>query len=133
MSFARRLMFGLAIACLFLLLIFGIWIAVSPGRDNASGPLYVLWKAGAFPFDSSVVYPSMVGDIHRDALVVGLDVSELERRFGRLRTRAEATPDYQKHYSDRFYLDKEIRWLDDSPWLVILENGRAKELHLMKG
>lgn len=133
MNFARRFMLGLAIVGLLLSLIFGIWLALSPGRDNANGPRYVLWKAGVFPFDSSIVYPSMIGDTRREALVVGLDISELECRFGRLRTRAEATVDYQKHYSDRLYLDKEIRWLDDSPWLVILENGRAKELHLMKG
>jgi hypothetical protein len=133
MNFARRLILGLVITALLPTLILGLWFVVFPERGNANGPRYVLWKIGVFPFDSSVVYPSMVGDTRREALIIGLDIAELERRFGRLRTRAEATPDYQKHYSDRVYLDQEIRWLDDSPWLVILENGRAKELHLMKG
>lgn len=85
------------------------------------------------PFDASVVYPAMVGDRQREHLVVGLSVQELERKFGRLRVRSEATPEYQKYYSERFFPDQQILWLGESPWLVVLHNGRVEALYLMKG
>jgi hypothetical protein len=110
----------------------GAWFVTS-NRENSDGPRYVLWKSGVLPFDASVVYPAMVGDRQRERLVVGLSVQELERKFGRLRTRSESTPEYQKYYSERFFLDKQILWLGESQWLVVLRDGRVEALHLMKG
>jgi len=109
----------------------GAWFVTSD-RGDSNGPRYLLWKFGVLPFDPSVVYPAMVGDRQRKELVVGLSISDLERRFGRLRTRAESTA-YQKYYCDRFFMNQQILWLGDSPWLIVLDNGRALELHLMKG
>ena len=112
---------------------FVAWASVYSDRGDARGPRYVLWKIGVFPFDPTVVYPAMVGDREREGLALGLTVPELERRFGKLRTRETATTEYQRHYSDRFLTEKKIYWLGDSPWLVVIENDRAVELHLMKG
>jgi hypothetical protein len=110
----------------------GGWFA-TVDRGDPNGPRYILWKHGLLTFDPTVAFPAMVGDRQRESLVVGLSVAELERKFGRLRTRAESTAEYQKYYGDRFFLDKEILWLGDSAWLVVLKGGRAQELHLMKG
>lgn len=62
-----------------------------------------------------------------------MTVEELGRRFGRLRTRAESTAEYQKYYAERFFLDQDVVWLGDSAWLVVITKGRAQDLHLMKG
>jgi hypothetical protein len=102
-------------------------------QGDAGESRYLLWRAGLFPFDAKVVYAQMVSDPKRDALVVGLTVDELKERFGEVRTRQEATAEYQRYYSDRILLDEEIRWLGDSAWLVVLKNGRVTELRLMKG
>jgi len=111
----------------------GLWVALAPGSDNVHGPRYVLWKAGLLSFNADVVYQAMVADHDREALVLGLSVGELQERFDHLRARAGATADYQQQFSDRLYLDHDILWLGDSPWLVILKNGRAAELLVMKG
>jgi hypothetical protein len=110
----------------------GGWLATLD-RGDPKGLRYILWKHGLLSFDPTVAYPAMVGDRQRETLVVGLSVAELERRFGRLRTRAESTAEYQRYYGDRFFLDKEILWLGDSAWVVVLKGGRVQELHLMKG
>ena len=128
----RRLSIALLSIAVAGCLVVGAWFNAMH-RGDPNGPRYVLWKRGLLPFDPTVAYPAMVGDLQRHKLVVGLSVPELERRFGRLRTRADATDDYQKNYSQRSFLDREILWLGESPWLVVLEHGRVQELHLMKG
>jgi hypothetical protein len=108
------------------------WFGITD-RNDPKGPRYILWKYGIFSFDPTVTYQAMVGDREREKLAVGLTVPELKHRFGNLRTRAESTADYQKYYSDRFFLDQEILWLGDSAWLVVVKDGRVQQLHLMKG
>ena len=99
--------------------------------NHAQGPRYALWKRGVLPLDSAAVFEAMVGDRERERLVVGLTVAEVQRKFGALRTSSDATP-YQRTYHGSFE-GKEVRWLGDSAWLVVFENGRATALRLMKG
>jgi hypothetical protein len=114
--------------------VFGAWSLLFPGPNDLKCPRYVLWKWHLYPFDPDVVYGSMVLEKYFDAdrLVVGLTLGELESRFGRLRTRADCT-ESQRYYSEHEFLGREIRWLGDSQWLVVIESGRVKELHLEKG
>lgn len=128
----RRVGIGLCCACVLCAGVLGAWAFVYPDPHDPKGPRYVLWKWHCFPFDADVVYRSMVGDPDRDALVVGLTVAQIECRFGPLRTGANCT-EYQRHYVERDLSDCQFRWLGDSPWAVVLENGRATDLRLMKG
>jgi hypothetical protein len=127
----RVAVIALAVAT-FVALALAAWSSL-PDREDHRGPRYVLWKHGLLPFDPTVVYPAMVGDVDRDRLVVGLTMDELRSRFGVLRSRAESTVEYQRHYADHFFVDQQVVWLGDSAWLLVMSNGRAASLHLMKG
>ena len=115
-----------AIAC-----VFGIWSYLFPAPSDRC-PQYLLWKLGLIQINRRVIFSSMARDSHREQLVLGQTIAELEGRFGRLRTRDEGTS-IQKSRIAGWLLDKDIRWLDDTPWLVIFVNRRATELHLLKG
>lgn len=114
-----------------LVCLLGVWSYLEP-VPSGKCPQYVLWKLGLIQINRRVIFSSMARDSHREQLVLGHTVAELEGRFGRLRTRAEGTS-IQKSRIAGWLLDKEIRWLDDSPWLVIFEQGRATELLHLKG
>lgn len=73
----------------------------------------------------------MIGDRSYEELVTSLSVNELEKKFFLLRTVQNATLE-QDYYAESLG-DLDVRWLGDSHWLVVFENGRATELRLMKG
>jgi hypothetical protein len=107
-----------------------VWWALIPEPDHHGCPRYVLWKHGFYPLDTNVVYQCLTPDPDRDSVVVGLTVSQLQRRFKHLRTR-ETANEYQRFYSPE--LPPDVRWLGDSPWAVFFTNGVASELRLIKG
>jgi hypothetical protein len=107
-----------------------VWQLLIPGPDHHRCPRYVLWKHGLYPLNTNVVYQCLTPDPDRDSVVAGLTVSQLEQRFKHLRTR-ETANEYQRYYNPE--LPPDVRWLGDSPWVVIFTNGTASELRLMKG
>jgi hypothetical protein len=123
----RKALFVIGIL-LSLLLLFVAWSVVL--RDSHHGPQYVLWKYGFYPFDPDVAYRSMVVDTDRNSLVAGLTASQLDRRFGKVRTKLTAT-DYQRHYNSQ--LPENILWLGDSQWAVIMKEGKGFTVELCKG
>lgn len=74
----------------------------------------------------------MVGDRYRDHLVLGMTEHDLIRRFGFLRTPANANT-MQKYYYEHIFKGQNVAWLRDSPWMVVFENGRVVRLVLCKG
>jgi hypothetical protein len=68
-----------------------------------------------------------------------LNNQQLKDRFGYVRTLDEATPYLRACYSnsggaEEAAVKKEnVVFLRDSPWMVILENGKAVDLVLCKG
>ena len=131
MKLLRRASIAFAVGVALLVCLLGVWSYLEP-VPSGKCPQYVLWKLGLIQINRRVIFSSMVRDSHRDQLVIGYTIAELESRFGRLRTRDEATS-AQKERIAGWLLDKDIRWLDDSPWLVIFEHGRTTELHFLKG
>ena len=132
MKLLRNVSIALAAGVALIACVFSIWFYLYPAPSGRC-PQYVLWKLGLSQINTKVLFYSMADDPRREQLVLGHTIAELEGRFGRLRTRDEATTEYQKCYSDVLFLDKDIRWLGDSPWLVIFKHVRATELHFMKG
>ena len=102
---------------------------------------YVLWKHG---LNQNMNLDNAIGAMTHDTwavrLVQGKSVEELKHRFGFLRALKEARPYDQLCYTNGSVGErgipatgKEVVFLRDSDWMVILEQGKAADLVLCKG
>jgi hypothetical protein len=73
----------------------GIWFATYPSDDDPKSIQYTLWKMGFHDLDQAHAVGDMVGDVHRDELVVGKTKEELRQIFV-LQTPAQTTDYYIK-------------------------------------
>jgi hypothetical protein len=94
---------------------------------------YQAWKHGLYPFNVESAVETMIADPNRDSLVLGKTVPQLTAKFGYLRTAEQATPYEQYCYENSSYRGKPVLYLRNSNWMVLMENGRAAELVLVKG
>jgi len=108
------------------------WAALYPAPDPRS-PLYMLWKAGLPTIDPDVALDIMVGDFHPEHLVVGKTPEELRTRFGSLTPLSAASPYLRNCHATSSWNKNAVVFLRSSPWMVVLENGRARDLVLVKG
>jgi hypothetical protein len=140
---------GLSFAALFLgaaillsLGIFATWTITYPDPFDPKNIHYVFWKHGLnrrMDLDSALV--AMSHDTLGSKLVEGLTREELRGRFGYMRTFDEVTPYLRECYTTpgsagdaETHGNKEnVVFLRNSPWMVVMQNGRATDLILCKG
>jgi hypothetical protein len=138
----------LAFAALFTLLGVGLsfgafllWVTEYPQDYDPKNIDYVLWTHGLNEnMNLDRALSGMTHDSWAVRLVRGLSKDQLRERFGIIRTLSEARPYDQLcdgvqavgelgvHPSG-----KEVVFLRDSDWMVILDNGKAVDLVLCKG
>jgi hypothetical protein len=138
-----RTRFTVAVAALLLLLGgYGGWVALYPEESDPKNFDYVMWKHGlsrSINLDTAV--GAMTGDTQPVNIVKGMSKEQLKMRFGYLRTLDQVTP-YQRE-CDTFpgtagelgvpANGKEVVFLRNSWWMVILDDGKAVDLVLCKG
>ena len=118
------------------------WVTPFPKDYDPKNIDYVLWKHDLnqnMNLDDAV--SGMTHDGWAVTLVEGRTKEQLVKRFGFLRTYAEARPydqlcaDSPRTIGERdiHSKGKEMVMLRDSDWVVILENGKAIDLVLCKG
>jgi hypothetical protein len=139
---------GISFAGLFvvvgMLLSFGIfmfWINAYPEDFDPKNIDYVLWTHGLnrnMNLDDALA--GMTHDVWSVRLVKGLTKEQLKNRFGEVRALKEASPYLQLCYSvdetgqlGSHPTGKDIVFLRDSAWMVILDKGKAIDLVLCKG
>ena len=129
------------------LLVFYTWLGTYPDDVDPKNVYYVLWKHGLnnnMNLDSALA--AMSHDIWPVRRVEGLTREQLKTRFGYLRTLAEVTPYYRAcYFTPRAFTqgdvghvevaakDEDAFFLRDSPWMVVMKNGKAVDLVLCKG
>ena len=129
------------------LLVFCTWLGTYPDDVDPKNIYYVLWKHGLnnnLNLDSALA--AMSHDVWPVKRVEGLTKDQLKARFGFIRTLAEVTPYYQACYFTPgvFTLgnvgpaqiaakSEDAFFLRDSPWMVVMKNGKAVDLVLCKG
>lgn len=129
------------------LLVFYTWLGTYPDDVDPKNIYYVLWKHGLnnnMNLDSAVA--AMSHDVRPVRRVKGLTEGQLKARFGYIRTLSEVTPYYQACYftPGTFTLEnadhaeiaaksEDAFFLRDSPWMVVMKNGKAADLVLCKG
>ncbi len=132
------------VACSFvalgILISFGIfvaWVGLYPEDVDPKNIDYVLWTHGMnqnMNLDHAIA--GMTHDRHPERLIRGLSKEQLKQRFGYIRSR-DQVPQYGGCYPSGFLgtspEGKEVAFLRDGPWVVILDQGRAVDLALCKG
>jgi hypothetical protein len=86
---------------------FGGWALTYPSPDPKSIK-YVLWKADLYRLNLDEATGTMVGDPHRDALVVGKSKAQLRSKFGSLLPPADASPYLRGCYQNSSWNDREV-------------------------
>ncbi len=133
----RRIVIPVIFASAFLIF-FGSWEALYPSDSDPKGLGYQLWKAGVFKMNLKTATELMVADPKRDQLIVGKSEPELEKRFGALLEPSELGPNQPEDYYKRCYLssrwkDLKVRFIRNSPWMVVFDGEKARETVLIKG
>jgi hypothetical protein len=110
-----------------------LWQAAYPSWADPKNPQYVAWKLGILPMNLDHVMETMVGDFRSTDLVIGKTQDELIKRFGYVTSLDEASRYYKFCYSTSDYKGKQVLFLRRSNWMVVMQDGRAVGLVLMKG
>jgi hypothetical protein len=129
------------------LLVFYTWLGTYPDDVDPRNIYYVLWKYGLnnnMNLDSALA--AMSRDLRPEKRVEGLTKDQLKARFGYIRTLGEVTPYYQACYftpgvftlgnvgrAEIATKSQDAFFLRDSPWMVVMKNGKAVDLVLCKG
>ncbi len=75
----------------------------------------------------------MVGDVHRERLVIGKTREQLRSRFGHLTSLAGASTYQQGCYASSGRIGKEVLFIQRSEWMIVFDGDRATSLVLCKG
>lgn len=131
-----------ALGVLLSLASFLFWVTAYPEDYDPKNIDYVLWKHG---LNENMNLDHAVGGMTHDTwavrLVSGLTVDQLRSRFGFVRTLKEARPYDQLCYTQPSAIgqngvhveSKDVLFLRNSDWMVILDQGKAVGLVLCKG
>jgi len=124
-----------AFAAIFLLaiVVLGSWWALYPGPDDPKGLMYIGWRLGLPTLDPDRVLGTMVGDVHRNGLVIGQTRNQLIKRFGYVTTLDEASTYVRYCYFNSPYYGQQVLVLRRSNWTIIMKDGKAADLVLAKG
>jgi hypothetical protein len=130
-TMSLRKVFGVSVVLIFLGV--ALWEALFHGPNDTKDLRYQGWRLGIYPFSLDQATSTMILDVHRDDLVIGKTRGELVKRFGYVISLDQAS-DYIKYcYSNSDYRGKQVLFLRKSNWQVVMKNGRAEELVLVKG
>ena len=125
----------LAAIILFAIVAFGGWWASYPGWYDPKGFLYIGWRLGLPTVDQDRALETMVGDVHRETLVIGKTKGQLTSKFGYLTSLDDPSSRYVKFCYDNsdYYRGKQVLILRRSNWMVVMKDDRAIDLVLVKG
>jgi len=109
------------------------WELLYHGPAEPKDLRYKAWKLGVYPMDPEKALETMVGDTFPDKLVVGKTEAELRNQFGYL-TPLDRASEYVKYcYNNSDRRGQIVFALRDTNWTVVMKDGRAQELVLVKG
>jgi hypothetical protein len=117
----------------FVVIFFGGWQLTYPDAQDPKNMRYVFWKAGLYNMSVSQATSTMVGDAHRDELVLGKTKSQLQERFGPLVPLADASPYLRGCYENSARKGKDVLFIAKSSWMVVFDGDTAVDLVLVKG
>lgn len=108
------------------------WQILIVGSGDPRDLRYQAWKLGVYPLRIDDALGTMVGDPHRDSVVIGKTREQLVSKFGFV----SSTPgnQYVKYcYDNSPYRGESVLFIRNSNWMVLMKKGVAAELLLTKG
>lgn len=126
----KRVVFLSSLALLFIVL--GIWSSTY-GEGDPKNIRYVLWKVGLYKMDLDIAADTMIGDAHRDKLVIGKTKSELREKFGYLLTLSETSQYNRGCYESEGWKGSDVLFIRTSAWMLVFDGDKVKTLVLIKG
>jgi hypothetical protein len=110
------------------------WWALYPGPDDPKGFMYIGWRLGLPTIDQDRALGTMVGDVHRETLVIGKTKAELIKKFGYVTPISQTDDGYYGFcYRSSGRPSQPALMLRNSNWMVLMKDGRAIDLVLLKG
>jgi hypothetical protein len=97
------------------------------------GIRYKLWKMGFHTMDTDTATGAMIGDQNREVIIIGKTKKQLRKRFGYLVPAQNASPYLRSCYLSSEWKAKDVAFIRTSPWMVVFDSDRAKDLVLIKG
>ena len=107
------------------------WYWLYPSTSDPKNLQYVLWKRDLYPLDVDIALGTMIGDSHRDSLVLGKSRKDLMQKFGYLVPGEQLQGGYREYFLRSGYSDVAV--LRQSEWMVVFVEGKASKLVLLKG
>jgi len=104
-----------------------------PGPYDAKSLRYQAWKLGIPFLTQDQGLETMVVDAHSDSLVIGKTERDLAKRFGYVTLMNQAPEYYRFCYSTSGRPMQPALMLRNSNWMVLMKDGRAEDLVLLKG
>lgn len=109
----------------------GLWAAMFHDQSDAKDLRYIAWKLHLLPIDPHRLLETM----HHDnpfPFTLGKTRPELEHTFGFVRTKDQVRP-YLVDYCAASRPGQDVLFLNDSDWMVVMEDGKATYLLYCKG
>jgi len=110
-----------------------IWSLTYPSENDPKNIKYVLWKHDLYPMNLDRATGAMIGDASREKLVVGKTKTQLQKKFGYLKSPSEAHPYVRACYLESPWKDQNVLVIRDGPWMVRFSGENATDLTLCKG
>jgi hypothetical protein len=109
------------------------WVLAYSDRGDPKNIKYVLWKHGLYPYTFGFT-GNMTHDSSAKELVIGKTKEQLERKFGKLVSLAEASLYLKQEYEEYPYQqEKDVCFIAESWWMVVFNGDKASDLVLCKG
>ena len=116
-----------------LILSVGVWESQYHNADEKD-LRYIGWKLDIFPMNPDSALGTMVGDGHSADLVLGKTEAALIKKFGYVTPLSQADNNYYGFcYRTSGRPSQPALRLRNSNWMVLMKDGRAKNLVLLKG
>jgi hypothetical protein len=109
------------------------WALTYPSPSDPKSIQYTFWKHGLYKMNLDLATGTMIGDANRDKLVIGKTKAQLRDKFGYLLALADASEYLRGCYQSSGWKGADVLFIRQSPWMIVFDNERAKELVLIKG
>ena len=110
-----------------------VWALTYPSENDPKNIRYVLWKHDLYRMNLDTAVGTMIGDISREKLVVGKTRTQLQKKFGYLKSPSDAHPYMKACYLESPWKDRDVLLIRDGPWMVLFFGEKTTNLRLCKG
>jgi hypothetical protein len=109
------------------------WALTYPSESDPKNIKYVLWKYDLYPMNLDSAAGTMIADVGREKLVKGKTKTQLQNKFGYLKSPSDATPYMKRCYLESPWKDRDVLIIREGPWMVLFSGDSATDLRLCKG